>query len=188
MSGCVDTFYNIVVRVMNEFTPVKTVKSRNHPRWFSRNTLCLLQEKYKYHKRWKKYGNPYDYQRFSDLRSDCRLSIDSDYSSYIFNSENSLIQSPRRFWSYVHSNKNETSDPPSTIRWENKSSTNHQEAAEIFASYFKSVYSQKPFQPPPFKIFMVLTWTRYRQITMTSTCKSSMMIPLLGLMASHPFS
>jgi hypothetical protein len=153
VSGCVDTFYNITKIIINEFTPLESIKPRNFPPWFSRNTIYLLNQKRKYHKRWKSFRNPYDYNRFSSLRTKCKSSIESDHSSYTYKCENSIISSPKRFWSYVDSKKNNASDIPRTVMWDNERSNNFQEASEIFANYFESVYSNETFKPPNIQDF-----------------------------------
>ncbi len=151
VSGCVDTFYN--VSRIEEYTPIKSFKSRHYPIWFSHNTINLLKLKNKYHKRWRKYGSYYDNSMFAKLRSDCRSSIDSDYSSYVYNSENSIINCPKRFWSFVHSNKKDSCEIPDKINWQNESSENSQETSEMFADYFESVYSDSQFVQPEAKNF-----------------------------------
>jgi hypothetical protein len=147
-SGCVDTFYNLATRIINEFTPVKKDKPKHYPHWFSYNTIRLLKNKRDYHKRWKMYGNLYDYQRFSHLRSECHASIDSDHSSFVRNCERNIISTPKSFWSYVNSKRKDSQDLPVNVRWGDKVSTNNYESAELFAHYFESTFSSSTFNAP----------------------------------------
>lgn len=153
VSGCVDTFYNVLVRVINEFTPFKRIVKRHFPFWFSQKTIRLIGQKRRYHKSWKTYGNSYDYQRFSQLRSDCKTSISEDHSFYLSKCERSLVADPKKFWSYIRANRNDSSSVPSTVFWDRNASTTHQEASEIFANYFESVYTDSHFDPPPVQDF-----------------------------------
>lgn len=107
-------------------------KIKNFPFWYSRETIYLYNEKRKYHKRWRTFQNSYDYERFSHFRSECGFRIKADYLTYISDCEESIISSPKNFWSYIDFNKIDSAVPV-TIQWEGSSSLSKQEASEVFA-------------------------------------------------------
>lgn len=153
VSGCVDTFYNVATKIIDEFSPVVSFKRNHFPKWYSKTTIFLLNEKWRYHRKWKKFRNPSDYRKFSELRTESGRSISSDYSSFIFTSENSIISSPRSFWSFFDQVNSDSSSIPDSISWDNRTSSSTQETAEMFASYFESVYTGNNFVIPETKDF-----------------------------------
>lgn len=136
VSGCVDTFYNVSRLVIKEFSPIVRIKKSHFPKWYSKNTIFLLKQKWRYQRKWKRFRNPHDYSKFSDFRKDSHNSISSDYATYIFNSENSIISSPRYFWSFFDNSKNDSHSVPHNISWKDPAAND--EASDIFKSDYSS--------------------------------------------------
>lgn len=148
VSGCLETFYRVLRRVVDEMVPFKRRRKSNFPLWYSDDTIFSINQKRKYHAKWKKHKNDYDYERFSSLRQQCHLNIEADYSSYIRKCEDSIISSPKTFWRYVNDNKQDKNEVPVCVVLADRESGDLQDASEIFADYFESTYSKAAFSPP----------------------------------------
>lgn len=132
-------FYNTVWETIDKYTPKGKRNKHRYPAWFSSALIKVLKEKTKFHVKYKKYGNPRDYDSFSLLRSRSKMLMDSCFKSYIANIEDNLSINIKSFWRYTKSRK-VTNDIPKQMFYGNLSADNGITIANLFANYFSSVY------------------------------------------------
>lgn len=127
---------------IDKYTP-KTKTKKNYPPWFSYSLLKILKEKDRYHKKYKKYGNPRDFDTFSMLRSRAKITHDASFKSYICRMEDGLKNNVKLFWSYIKSKRN-TNDLPKQMSYGSDFANNGNDIADLFAKYFATVHSEPP--------------------------------------------
>ncbi|KAF9414516.1 hypothetical protein HW555_007590 [Spodoptera exigua] len=136
----VDFLNNITLNgIISRHTPLSTGNSCNYPTWFSPVLRQVLREKLKYHRLFKKYGNPRDYDTFSLLRSRCKKLIAEDYYVFVSSVESSLEHDIKNFWRFVNSKK-DTNAIPQTMTYGNLVSSDQRGICELFSRYFGSVF------------------------------------------------
>ena len=113
--------------------------STDYPLWYSNYTKSLLKEKYKLHKRWKRFKNILDYQEFSNIRRQVKASIKNDYNNYISKVERDMGDNIKCFWSYV-SNKSRSKNIPKFIQSGNEIASGDIDVCKSFSRYFASVF------------------------------------------------
>lgn len=83
---CASKFYNLLNTLISQFIPLRKLRSScSLPAWYTRPLIKLLKEKRKYHKLWKMYRNPLDYDTFSMLRKrSCKMEREchANYTQY----------------------------------------------------------------------------------------------------------
>lgn len=96
--------------------------------------------KKKAHAKFKSTFNPDDYRHFSLLRARYKYVSKKLYHEFVDRTELSINTNPSNFWKFIKKQRF-NSDIPKTLTLNDASSTNEQDAVDMFASYFKSVYS-----------------------------------------------
>lgn len=99
----VHTFYNIIYEITEKNTPRTKTRRKVYPLWFTRNLIKLIKNKDKYHHRFKRYGNPCDYDTFSMLRSRVKTVLEQCLRNYICRIESDLSVNIKAFWRYTKS-------------------------------------------------------------------------------------
>lgn len=68
IDSIVDKFYGTILSIIRKHTPYRIPHSEKYPVWFSTALVKCLNEKAKYHKKYKRYGNPLDRLTYELLR------------------------------------------------------------------------------------------------------------------------
>lgn len=136
----VDIFYTVLYECFRLFVPRYRPKLNCHyPFWYSAALIKLIREKHKMHSKWKKYGNPRDYDEFSLLRSREAVVQAQCFDRFITNSQNFIRYSPKYFWKYVKS-KRGGSNYPNKFELNNVKYTDGNSISSAFNYFFKSVF------------------------------------------------
>jgi hypothetical protein len=137
----VEIFYKKLMKLISQYTPLIKDDSSSFLPWFCSGLKNCLKEKQKYHKMYKKYNNPRDYDTFSMLRSRCKKLMAACYRKYRESVESSLTSNNvKPFWNYVASRKSSSNAIPNTMQFRDRNGSGHREICELFAQYFNSVY------------------------------------------------
>jgi exonuclease III len=145
---CTDIFYEKLFEIIKNNTPYMSIKPQNYPFWYSIPLIKCIEEKNKYHRIFKKYNNPRDYDVFSLLRARSKRMIDKCYKSYVASIEDSMTDNIKSFWKFVNNRKGRVSIP-NVMKLGNSSSSNGQDICEMFSKYFGSVYESNPSNSAP---------------------------------------
>ena len=136
-----EKFYKILNDTIHRHTPLARPKSERFPHWYSSSLIKCLKEKNKFHKLYKKHGNPRDYDVYSLLRARSKRLTDSCYSKFITSVESSLSDNIKFFWRYIHSRKSH-SCVPQTMSFRDHSDSTGDGICKLFSEYFGSVYDK----------------------------------------------
>lgn len=136
---CVNIFYEQLFVIINKYTPLTAMRSNKYPVWYSKPLIKCNEEKNRYHKLYKKFNNPRDYDVFTLLRARAKKMIDHCYKNYVASIEESMTDNIKSFWTYVNNRKGRVSIP-NVMRFGNSSSSTGQGVCELFSRYFASVF------------------------------------------------
>lgn len=131
-----DAFHQSVLR----FIPIHSFKQSIYPVWFTIELKEILFRKKKAHAKFKFTFNTDDYRHFSYLRARYKHESKKLYRVYAVRTELLINTSTTKFWKFIKKQRY-NSNIPKTLTFDGALNSNEQNAADMFASYFKSVYS-----------------------------------------------
>lgn len=131
-------FYEIVDRVIANRIPKKKVHSR-FPSYFAQNTIKIIKQKNKYHKKWKIYKNIGDYLEFKRLRALSKVLIHINYNDYLKFVESELPDNPKLLFNLTNS-ENKRGKFPSSLSYDGVEYTGGEKICSGFAEYFRGVF------------------------------------------------
>lgn len=148
----VELFYIKLNHLIKKHTPVTKIYSHKYPLWFSYSLKKCIKEKLKFHKLYKKYRNPRDYDTFDLLRKRSKKLMIECYNNYITSVEQSVVLNVKHFWRYVNSRKNSKNNMPATMKYGTQIASNPSDVSELFSNYFGSVFEKghaRSYSPTP---------------------------------------
>lgn len=132
-------FYHMLIRLIDEFVPMKVPAKRSYPVWFTSVIINTLKLKDKFHKKFKLNNSPDDYRKFVYYRNSAKKEIDSAFKNYVKNLEDSLYRNDTKpFWAHVKRSRNSA---PASISFDGRTEVESQAMSDLFAEYFNSTYS-----------------------------------------------
>lgn len=132
-------FYENVNTVISDHVPLKKFFSSTYPPWYSIELREAVSNKKAAHCRWKESQLLSDYLVFKRLRAECINLSRSCYKLYLEHIQTSLSSNLKYFWSFIKKCK-KSYTLPSHVSYNDKLSINDQEASDMFATFFSSVY------------------------------------------------
>lgn len=135
----VSALYEVLKRGRELHVPKIKILNKKYPVYFSKNTINVLKQKNKIHKKWKRFCNPYYYEKFKSLRRLSKGLIHADYGLYLGDVQEQIRTHPKKFWDYVSNCKRDTS-LPFTMKYNDSVAEGGKDICQLFASYFHSVY------------------------------------------------
>lgn len=152
IDSLVKTFYNIINTLIKKHIPTrKVINNARYPSWYTIPLIKLSREKKKYHAKWKRYGNPLDYQVFSTLRKRESRLQNIVYHNFIQMSEDNIKKCPKLFWRYVKS-KLPSNHVPQTVTFNQRVSSNGEDTCNLFNEYFNSVFVRSVPRPASYDL------------------------------------
>ncbi|CAK1603716.1 unnamed protein product [Parnassius mnemosyne] len=131
-------FYEEIYKIIRKHVPLRPIKSKKFPIWFTRPLIHIFKNKEKSWIRWKKFSNQLDYEEYSVLRKRFKQLSAQCFNSYLSKIETSLQKDIKVFWSFVN-NKKKCGIP--NVMFHNGNETdNPEDICEFFSNYFTSVY------------------------------------------------
>lgn len=135
-------FYSVVFDVIQQLVPRKRIardRSIKQPWWNAelRHKRNILR---KARKRLFRSKSPEDNVCVERLETEYELLNETLYREYLDNIQTRLTDDPSSFWSYVKSRKR-TDGIPSVVDSGDRSSNSPEEAANLFADFFKGVFN-----------------------------------------------
>lgn len=150
VNDLVDTFYDIVTDVLNRHCPLVVRKIKNSKPFLSVESKRLLRKKRQAFGRWHRSQLPEDYNIFCKLQTLCDKSLAYDTRNEISKIEKGLQSNPKKFWSFVNNRKSNGAGVADFVTLDESVADNKEDAANLFATHFSSVYSCEsvPSCPP----------------------------------------
>lgn len=140
-SGTVDdavqVFNCLLSSLRDKYVPFKLANPSYYPTWYSRALIKILKEKNKAHRKMKIYGNRSDVVAFSFLRQRAQRVEQECFNNYMTNTELSIRENPKAFWSYIHTNKQHNAYP-SVMSYNGDKISDGESICNAFAEFFKS--------------------------------------------------
>lgn len=133
-------FYDTLVPIIHEHTPLRPSKNERYPVWFSVSLIRCLKEKAKYHSKYKIYGNLQDKLSFIDARERCDKLLTDCFTLFKHSSSLLLRKHPKYIWRYVNSLKGNNSSLPNQMHHKNKIGIGGQEICNLFSEHFNTIY------------------------------------------------
>ena len=93
-----------------------------------------------------------DYLNFSNLRAQYKFLTKKDYSAYVDTVECNVRNNVKSFWNFVNA-KRGNHGLPSNMQYGSSSASSHSAIANLFATYFGSVYTSPTGQSPALNTF-----------------------------------
>lgn len=134
-------FYRKVNEIFVECVPLATQVGRSFPVWYNREIIKLIKNKETYFRKYKRYKLIYWHNKFKKVRALVKKEIKNAYNRYMSKVSNSMLENPKYFWTYVKSQKRESSFP-SEVYYNNLPYRGAKSIADGFAEYFSSVFSK----------------------------------------------
>jgi hypothetical protein len=140
VENAIEAFYDIINNTIEQHVPFKKMQGKHkYPVWYSRALIKIIKEKYKAHKRWKKFGNLLDYDEFSFLRRRQQHVQEECFAKYTNLAEKSIAQNPKAIWTYIKSIRG-GSGYPKMLTYGDMKVTDGVEICNAFNGFFKSVF------------------------------------------------
>lgn len=141
VSDMTTVFYSKINSIINKNVPLNKHNVNTFPVWYSKSLIKLINEKNKCHKTFKKFKNPRDKLTHSLLRTRCKQEIKAAFKRYTVLIEKNISKNPKLFWNYVKNSKRKLGSIPQKMYHENKFETDGVSIANLFSSYFDSIYT-----------------------------------------------
>ncbi|KAI5726621.1 hypothetical protein M8J76_005614 [Diaphorina citri] len=134
---------------IDKFVPQKFIKpsKQRYPDWFSKETINLLRQKERIHRKFKRTSSSLHYEEFSRLRSQSKKSISRDQARKYKNIQQSFLTAQTNFWRHV-SKVTKPKHGIDVLVHNGKTLTNDVDIASCLGSYFASVYKDPKMLAP----------------------------------------
>lgn len=125
--------------IIRDNSPLKPVRQSSFPKWFSAELKRLVVKKKTMHRYFKETGDVYFYEEFKQTRSRCKQLAGECYRRHTDFVESTIPNNIKIFWSHIKSLK--AAATPLCVRYEDRTATSPGLQCELFADFFKSVYT-----------------------------------------------
>jgi len=133
-------FLDVLHSSILSFVPKVSISRSNFPTGYTPVLMKLVHLKNQAHAKYKSSRTLADYCSFSILRARFKFMSRECYNAYISSIESSLSSYPRYFWSFIRISRS-TSSIPANLVYNDSSSTNPVDAANLFSEFFSSIYT-----------------------------------------------
>lgn len=146
LDGSVDdivfNFHDRLSEIIREAVPLKHRRpsSLNRQPWWNPETRNLRNRLRKARKRFLKHKTDALCRELAELELQYEASLEVAFREYISGIETNLRREPKGFWAFVKKRKQTNGIPNDLVFHESDAST-PDEAAQLFADFFKTVYS-----------------------------------------------
>lgn len=146
----VESFTSLLVSGIEQFVPTKVFRPSSYPKWFSKDLRKLTVEKKLAHIQYKTSNLEVDYQRFSQLRAQCKSLSSQCYDEYMEIINSKIKTDPRYFWRFS-SESRKVSGFPLNMSYNDVSGSSMEENVNLFADLFSSVYQNSDLSVPDYR-------------------------------------
>ncbi|XP_055603912.1 uncharacterized protein LOC129752143 [Uranotaenia lowii] len=135
------SFYTVVYGILlNHCRTIRVKSSRSkYPEWFDSDTIRLLKDKRKKHNKFRRSKSEHDKTAYRTAANLFNSLHRAQRCSYLNELQQNIQSEPKRFWKYVNS-KRKSNLIPKNVSYNNNKAESLEDASELFAEYFHSVY------------------------------------------------
>ena len=131
-----DKFLSIVT----SFVPIKTIQDTNSPPWIDGEVRHLIRKKYTALRKYRKNKTADRKIKLRTLCQQIKYAIRAKHNLYLAKIEASLNEDPKMFWKYHKAILHHHTSLNPTITLNNRTAKSPKEKAELFNTYFCSVF------------------------------------------------
>ena len=152
LTGSVDDivarFYEHLNEIIRAVVPLKHRRPspQNRQPWWNRETRNLRNRVRKARKRFIKHTTDILGRELAELELQYEVSLEAAFREYINGIETDLKREPKSFWAFVRKRKQNNGIPQDMV-YQDSSTSTPENAVQLFADFFKTVYSTD--QPSP---------------------------------------
>ena len=139
LEEAVNLFYLKIKAVIDNYVPSFKIKGK-YPVYFKLETIRTINEKNKYHKKYKRFNDRVSYLTFTRLRRQSKQMMRGDFYDFVRTSESRIQTDAKKLWSYVSSKKRSHVSVPQSLYFEGHIASGGRNVSNLFADFFKSVY------------------------------------------------
>lgn len=136
---CVSIFNQTMYDLHSKFIPTKSSRNYSFPIWYSVALKKAIKEKYKYLVKYNRYGNKSDEYTYKLLRDRVNRLEASCYEKYMQLTEDSILENPKLFWTYVK-NRSQSHTLPSSMSFNDNIVSTGDTICNAFSTYFQSTF------------------------------------------------
>ncbi|XP_044761984.1 uncharacterized protein LOC123319186 [Coccinella septempunctata] len=135
-----DIFYSILYDLLDRHVPRFSSCKKKYPPWFNQSIIRKIKEKDKVFRKLRKFNLDSHRHQFANLRRQIKNDIRMAYSQYVKYSEESIINDPSKFWSFIEKKKG-CSRIPGILNYDGVELSSGGDIVDAFASFFSSVFT-----------------------------------------------
>lgn len=143
-----ETNYNEAVRESIPTTPARPAKWRK-PLWMNKQTTKAIKRKYWAWQRYKLTGSRQDYERYTQRRNSVQATSNKARREIEAKVAQQVKTNPKSFWTYVRKQMNTSQGQHPITRSDGTIATNDEEKAEIWSTFFASVFTEEDISQIP---------------------------------------
>lgn len=142
VNDMVDAFYSTIYDIFDEFVPKSNIRNSNKPLWFDKkltNLKNIRNREYKKLSKKRETDPEADETKFVKARDEFDAYQKQRYEEFVKNIMSDSKDNPKKFWQFVNG-KRKSNTLPCKLDFNGKVAISDKEKADLFASFFSSVY------------------------------------------------
>ena len=140
--------YNTIMELINKYVPKIKIRNSNAPEWLDCDVVKASKKKMRAFKKAKTLKTKESWEKFTKIRNYVKKLMSWKYKCYINDLSASLNTNPKRFWGFLKT-KSKNKSSPTTILENGQEYTDPAVKANIFNTFFHSVFSRDEHMVPP---------------------------------------
>jgi hypothetical protein len=143
---------NCVLDIVNKHVPRKTVINKQVSPWIDGEVVHLSHKKESARKKAKSSGKDSDWAKYKAINNKLKNLINKKHSDYLNQCFDGLDTNPKKFWGLV-SHKSKKGAIPHEMCYDDITSTDASDKANMFNQFFYSQYNSSKLQKPNVPVF-----------------------------------
>ncbi|XP_053691127.1 uncharacterized protein LOC128739656 [Sabethes cyaneus] len=137
-------FYYTIFGIFSRYSPTITERrssTNSYPEWFTPALVNLMKEKRSALKRMRRSSSSENVANYKQILRVFKAVHREAYQVYIADIQTRFKTNPKSFWRFVNGRR-KGSGVPDCVNYNGVTSTDLQSSSELFAAYFKSVFTE----------------------------------------------
>jgi len=145
IDDCVEALYNVLWECIHQCVPLVPVNNSHKYSWETPLLKKLKNVKNRLFKKYKRTGSLMCYAQYAEARYRYFKCNKDCYAAYLCRLKTRIQADPKQFYDFVNA-KRKSSGFPSQLTLDDISSSSDNSAADLFADFFSSVYTNDTFE------------------------------------------
>lgn len=135
----ISTFYEYIFQVIDKLVPKKAIKNKTNEPWLTKELRNLRNRRNRAHRKRRNVSNEHNDHVYFTLFREFQEKSTTAYDQYTKKVGDEILNNPKKFFEFVNM-KRKCQGYPSTIHFDNTSSSDPREICQLFAERFQEVY------------------------------------------------